>query len=126
VRFEGAQDLRLAGGAELADLVEQQGAAVGQLELAGEGGDGAGERAAFVAEQLAFHQRLGDRRAVQRHQRTRGAPARAVQHEGGALLAGAGLAADQHRRLAAGQPADQRAQRGHRGTVADQLARGRA
>ena len=44
---------------ELADLVEEHGAAVGGLEQAGLGWRRAGERALLVAEQLALEQRLG-------------------------------------------------------------------
>ena len=40
----------------LADFVEQQRAAIGLLELADAAGDGAGEGALFMAEQLAFQQ----------------------------------------------------------------------
>ena len=49
---------------ELADLVQEHRAALGGLEPALLLHDGAGERAALVAEQLALEQRLGDRRAV--------------------------------------------------------------
>ena len=54
---------------QLADLVEEQRAAVGQLEAALALRDGAGERALLVTEQLALEQRLGQRRAVDRHER---------------------------------------------------------
>ena len=46
----------------LADLVEEKRPAVGRLEEARLVRDRAGERAALVAEELAFEQRLGDRR----------------------------------------------------------------
>ena len=59
--------------------------------------DRAGERAAHVAEQLGLEQRLRNRAAVDRDEAV-GAP-RAVVMDGarGQLLAGAGLAGDQHR-----------------------------
>ena len=41
---------------QVADLVEKDRAAVGLLEAADAPGVGAGERAAFVAEQFAFEQ----------------------------------------------------------------------
>ena len=44
-------------------------AAGGQLDLAGLGLLGAGERAALVAEELGLEQLLGERRAVQRDER---------------------------------------------------------
>ena len=58
--------------------------------------DRAGERAALVAEQLALEQRLGERRAVQLHERALGARAALVDGGRDQLLAGARLAGDQH------------------------------
>ncbi len=58
------QQLGLHGEGHLADLVQQQGAAVGQFELALAGLHRAGEGAALVAEEFGLQQRLGDRRAV--------------------------------------------------------------
>ena len=49
---------------QVADLVEEEGAAVGELEAAGTGADGAGERPLLVPEQLALEQGGGDRGAV--------------------------------------------------------------
>jgi hypothetical protein len=57
---------------------------------------GAGERAAFVTEQLGFEQLLGDRRAVQRDEGLVGARAEIVQAAGDQFLAAAGFATDQH------------------------------
>ncbi len=54
--LERAQQLHLHLHGDLADLVQEEGAAVGQLEAAGLGGDSAGEGAALVAEQLALDQ----------------------------------------------------------------------
>ena len=56
-RLERAQELRLQLERQLADLVEEERAAVGALEGAGDAGDGAGEGAALVAEELALDQR---------------------------------------------------------------------
>ena len=77
-------------------------AAVGQLELALLLLAGAGERALLVAEQLRFEQRLGQRRAGDRHERLRGAVAGVVDGARDQLLAGAALALDQHRAAQAG------------------------
>jgi hypothetical protein len=66
--LQRAQQLGLQRERHLADLVEQQRAAVGRAKkpsLARR----AGERALLVAEQLALEQRLGDRRAVDRDER---------------------------------------------------------
>ena len=78
---------------DLADLVEEQRAAVGLLEAALAARDGAGERALLVPEQLALEQALGERRAVEAHER---AGSRAAScwwmRRGDQLLAGAALA----------------------------------
>ena len=60
--LEDAQQLRLDRERQLADLVEEQRAAVGPLEAARPLAVGAGEGAALVAEQLGLEQRLGDAR----------------------------------------------------------------
>ncbi len=118
--LDGAQQLGLQAGVHLADLVEQQRAAVGRLELAEAAGDGAAERALLVAEQLALQQVLGNGGAVQGHERTSSAARAAVDVAGEHLLAGAALPGDEHRGLGTrhllGAP-----QRGeHRGVAGDQ------
>ena len=62
--LQRAQQLDLRVERQLADLVEEQRAAVGFLELADALVDGAGERALLVAEQDALDQVLGDGAAV--------------------------------------------------------------
>ena len=54
--LQHAQEFRLQLERNVADLVEEQRAAVGQLEAADLLRDRAGERALLVAEQLAFEQ----------------------------------------------------------------------
>ena len=54
--LDGAQQLGLQAGIHLADFVQQQGAAIGFLELADAPGDGAGEGAFLMAEQFGFQQ----------------------------------------------------------------------
>ena len=63
------QQLGLHGEVHVADLVQEQRAALRLAERAGAVGDGAGERPADVAEQQAFQQFGRDRRAVHRHER---------------------------------------------------------
>ena len=94
--LEHAQQLRLQRERHLADLVEQQRAAIGRGEQAGVIVGRAGERALDVAEQLALEQLLGQRRAVERDERLLRARARAVDRARDRALAGAGLAGDQH------------------------------
>ena len=84
------------------DLVEKDRAGVGRFEAAGAVVDRAGERAADVAEQLAFQQALAQRAAVDAHERPVAALAELVDGVGDQLLAGARFAEQQHRRPAAG------------------------
>ncbi len=113
--LQHAQVLRLQVRAHLGDLVEEDGAAVGQLEVAGPPRHRAGEGPLLVAEQLALEQRLRDRRAVHRHERPLGPLRELVDGARDQLLARAGLAQDQHRR---------RARRGHLDQPVDLLHRG--
>src|SRR5216117_265801 len=80
------------------DLVQEQRAAVGQLEAAQPPLGGAGERPALVAEQLALDQRLGDRRTVDGDERPVAPVGKVVDRARDQLLAGATLAIDEHGR----------------------------
>src|SRR5678815_4391417 len=75
----------------------EQRAAVGRLELALLVRDRAGERALDVAEQLALEQVLWNRPAVDRDEWLAVAGRAVVDLARDQLLAGAGLAGDQHR-----------------------------
>ena len=90
--FEEPQQQTLHPQRHLADFVEEDGAAVGHLELALLVAIGAGEAALDVAEELRFEQRFGQAGAVDGDHRARGARAAlmdGVRHE---LLADAALA----------------------------------
>ena len=106
-----AQQPRLQRQRHVADLVEEQGAAVGLLEAAEVAPLRAGERAGLVAEQLAFQQFGRDRRGVERDERLCGARRFAVQRARDQFLAGAGLAGDQHRQRRLREAADRAEQR---------------
>ena len=97
--LEHAQQLGLHRRRHLADLVEEQHAAGGLLDAARLGRDGAGERAALVAEELRFEQLVGQRRAVDGDERAVAAPRGVVDEPRDDFLAGARLAGEQHRRL---------------------------
>ena len=97
--LEHAQQPDLHAGLRLADLVEKDRAAVGDLEEALLVGMGTGERAALVAEELALEQRLGQRAAVLGHELLVPARARIMDGAGEQILAGAGLARQQDRRV---------------------------
>src|SRR5690606_37210249 len=94
--LEHAQELALQLDRDLADLVEEDRAAVGQLEAADAVAVRAGARALHVPEKLAFEQLAGNRRAVHLHQRTVRARAAGVNRVGDELLADSGFALDQH------------------------------
>src|SRR5439155_15430376 len=79
----------------LADLVEEERALVGELELPELLGVGVGERALLVPEELALEERLRDGGAVERDERTSGARAPVVDRLGDQLLPRAALAGDE-------------------------------
>ena len=68
--FEKAQEQRLHAQARLTELVEEYGAAVRELEAADLVAVGAGKAALHVSEQLRFEERLGNRGAVDRNERS--------------------------------------------------------
>src|SRR5262245_54941874 len=92
--LEHAQELRLQGQAELADLVDEQSAGVREGEDAVLGLDGAGEGASHVSEELALHEAVGDGRAVQRDERPYATGSGIVDGPRHQLLPGAVLTVD--------------------------------
>ena len=84
---------------KLADLVEEDGAAVGQLEPALARRDRAGEGPLLVPEELTFNQRRRECRAVHPDERPGMTAAALVQGTGEELFAGAGRSQQQHRRV---------------------------
>jgi hypothetical protein len=107
---------------ELADLVEEDRALVGGLELADLVVDGAGEGALDVAEELRLDQGLGDRAAVDGDQGAAGARRSLVDLAGDQLLAGAGLAGDHDGDVDAGDLLDAAVDVDHLRAGADDLA----
>ena len=74
--LQHAQQPRLRFQRHVADFVQEQRAAFGLLETADAAIGGAGEGAALMAEQFAFHQFLGDRRHVDGDETCRGGACR--------------------------------------------------
>ena len=88
----------------VADLVEEQRAALGLLEAPGGALGGAGEGAFLMAEQFALDEVVRDRRHVDGDEGPFLALAVIVQRAGDQLLARAGLAVDQHGEVDLHQP----------------------
>jgi hypothetical protein len=96
--LEDLQQLGLHGERQEPDLVQEDRAAVRRLEQSGLGLAGIGERAALEAEELGLQQRLGNRAAVDVHERTGGPRATAVDRRGQEPLARPRLAENEDRR----------------------------
>ena len=120
--LEHAQELGLHVERKLADLVEEDGAAAGGLEGALARGDGAGERAALVAEELALDQVVADGAAVDDHEGLGGAAALLVDAAGQDVLARARLALEQHRGVGGRDVLQHTEERAHGQAWAQRLA----
>ena len=101
--LERAEQLDLGVERQLADLVEEDGRAVGILEAADMAVEGAGEGALLMAEQHQFDEILRDRAAIDDVKLLLAARARGVDRLGDDLLARAALALDQDRDAGAGR-----------------------
>ena len=108
--LQHAQQLGLERGGDFADLVEEQGAAMRQFETADALADGAREGALFVTEQFGFDDAFRQRRAIDLDEGVFGARRIFVNGAGEQLLAGAGLAAQQHGGVGLGRQFDARQQ----------------
>ncbi len=93
--LEGGQQLGLSGLVQEPDLVEEEGAAAGDLEEPGLGPPRVRECARLEAEQLGLHEMLGQGGAVDGLERPGRPGARAVNGPREQTLAGAGLAHEQ-------------------------------
>jgi hypothetical protein len=122
--LEHAQDLGLGHEREVGHLVEEQRAAVGQLEAALLAAGRAREGALLVAEQLGLQQGLGQRRAVDGHEGPALARRPVVDGPGEQLLAGTALALDEHGGRGVGDLLDQGHQPPEHGAGPDDLALG--
>ena len=91
------QDFGLRRRRHVADLVQEDGAAMALLELADALQGGAGEGAAFVAEEFAFQQLLRDGGAIDGQERLLAAVAVMIDGARDQFLARAALAGDKAR-----------------------------
>src|SRR5712692_11158065 len=122
--LEHAEQARLEIEAQGADLVEEDGTAVSQLELAELARVGAGEGAALVAEQLRFDQRVGNGRHVDGDEGLVAPRAAPMDGPGDQLLAGAALAGDEHGCRGLGDLRDQLIDTHHLGMATNQALEG--
>src|SRR5690606_26553999 len=106
----------LCGGRHFADLIEEDRASIGLLEVACATLDGPGIRALFGTEELRFDQTLRDGAAVHDDERIVFATAQFVNRVRDQLLTHTALALNQHRDVGAGD---------HEGPVDYVLERGR-
>src|SRR6266403_5419531 len=99
VLLQHTEELRLQLEGDLADLVEEQRAAVRELEASDPLCDRAGECAALVTEQLALEQGRWDGRAIELDERAPAATAGVVNCARNQLLPGSGLPEDENGRV---------------------------
>ena len=97
--LEDPQQLDLGLQRQLADLVEEDRAASGQLEPAHASIDRPGEGTLDVTEELALHETRRDGAAVHLHERSMLPATLGVDRPRDQLLAGSGLAGDEYRRI---------------------------
>src|SRR6185295_3271335 len=102
-RLQGAQQLDLRIERQLANLIEEQGAAGGLLELANSLVDRARKGAPLVAKQDTFDQVFRDGTAVHRDEGSLLALALTLDRPGNQLLADPALALDQDRDVGSGR-----------------------
>ena len=100
--LEHSEQLHLNVCGKVTNLVEKIVEPIRQFESSGLPRQRSGERSALTAEQLAFDERRGNRRAVDTHHRMRAPCTQSVQLGGKELLAGAGFAEQQHGRVCRG------------------------
>src|SRR5690606_29732570 len=112
--------LRLRLELQVTDLVQEEGATVGQFEAPDPPVGGAGEGAPLMTEHLALDQVTWNRRTVDRHERSSIATTATMDCRGYQLLAGARFAQDQHSRLGGSHLLDQFAHMDDRIGGADQ------
>src|SRR5204863_6619313 len=127
--LERPEDFRLRLETHVADLVEEERAAVREFELAAAAGQRPGERALLVAEELGLDQLLRDRGAVDLDERPLAPRRPRVDGARDQLLAAAVRAADEHAARGRGgggdllaEPADRRALPDDLGALGEALA----
>ena len=121
--LEHAKEPRLRLHRHVADLVEEERAALGLLEAAGRAGIGAGEGALLMTEQLGFDEVARNRGHVDGDEGALPPLAVIVQRPGDELLAGARFAGDHDRQIRLHQAGQHPVDFLHRGGAADKRHR---
>ena len=119
--LEDPQELGLLARGHVGDLVEEERAAVGELEASDAVRARVGEGALDVAEELALEDALGDAAGVQRHERPRGAARGGVEGARDDALAGPVLPDDEDVRVGGPDALDHLEHRAHRRRLRDHL-----
>src|SRR5207245_2919060 len=94
--LQNTKELGLQLKRDITDLIKEQRALVGQFKPADPLGDGAGEGAYLMAEQLAFEQPCRDRRTVNLDEGPLATLTQIVDRASDEFLAGTSLALNQH------------------------------
>ena len=92
--LDDAQESGLDGGRDIADLIQEERAAVGALDVAGSCEECTGKGSLFMAEELGLQKWLGQCGAMQGDEGPRAAGGIRMDHLGGASLSCAGGAGD--------------------------------
>ena len=126
VLLDDLEELGLDREVHVANLVQEQRAAVCDLQEPRLGGDRPRERPLLVAEELGVHQLAGEARTVEIHERAVRPGSVTVEPRGEHALPRPGLALDQHRALGAERLPRRLGQTPNRAALADEgLGRGR-
>ncbi len=120
-----AQQPRLQQQRHVADLVQEERAAIGLFEASCVTTRRAGEGAGFVAEQFRLQQFRGNRRGIERDEWCLRARAVHVQRTRHQLLAGAGFAGDEGVEIGRRDASDRAEDLAHRRAATDQVLAGR-
>lgn len=122
--FNDAEEFHLDRGGDVADFVEEDGAALGMLEEAGAVGVGTGEGTADVAEEFAFHQLRAEGGQVNGNEWFAGAGRVLMDGFGDEFLACAAFAGDENSGFGFSDEGDPFEDGLHRWGLADKLRAG--
>src|SRR5207245_1774405 len=121
LRLQEVEELRLRGVRELADLIEEERAALRALDLALDATRGRRVRAGERPEELALEERLGQRRAVERDEGVSGAGPVVMDDARELALPGARLAGQEHVHVEGRHQGDVMKRGGQRRAAADHV-----